>query len=458
MAFEFRLPDIGEGVVEGEIVKWHVRPGDDIKEDQPMVEVMTDKATVVIPSPKTGKVLETRGKEGDITQVDAVLVVIDEAGGSKAKAESKPPEPKRDSSPVPVKAEPAPLSEAPRPHPEAPTIRPGDPVVSTAKQHLEPIKAKSDRPVLAAPATRRLARELGVDISAIHGSGPGGRVTSEDVKRAVQSAPSAVPSAAPIAPNLDRKTMVPVRTVPVPALVGADDGLSERIPVRGIRGRIWDAMTVSTSTLAHFTFVEECDCENLVALRERLNSRLSEGEAKLQFLPFIVKAVIAALKRFPNLNGHVDDANREFIQRHDFNIGVAAATERGLLVPVIRNADRQSLIDLSREIKRLGEAARAGNIRPEDMGGSTFTITSLGKEGGIFATPIINYPEVAILGVHKMNKRAVVLDDDSIVARNMMNLSLSFDHRLIDGHVGAAFTYAVIKLLQEPDRLIMEMA
>ena len=172
----------------------------------------------------------------------------------------------------------------------------------------------------------------------------------------------------------------------------------------------------------------------------------------------MVKAVIAALKRFPALNGHVDDANREFIQRHDFNIGVAAATDRGLIVPVVRNADRKSLIELSREIKRLGEAARAGSIRPEDLGGSTFTITSLGKEGGIFATPIINYPEVAIMGVHKMNKRAVVLDDDSIVARNMMNLSLSFDHRLIDGHVGAAFTYAVIKLLQEPDRLIMEMA
>lgn len=453
MAFEFRLPDIGEGVVEGEIVKWHVKPGDEVKEDQPMVEVMTDKATVVIPSPKSGKVLETRGKEGEIAQVDAVLVVIDEAGGgAKPKApESKPAPAPAAAKPAAPKHEPAPLSEAPRPHPEAPTIRPHDPVVSTAKQHLEPIRPKSDRPVLAAPATRRLARELGVDISTVHGSGPGGRVTSEDVKKAVQSTP-------PITPNLERKTMVPVRPVPIPSPDAGDDSLFERVPVRGIRGRIWDAMTVSKSTLAHFTFVEECDCENLVALRDRLNARLSEGEPKLQFLPFIVKAVIAALKKFPNLNGHVDDANREFIQRHDFNIGIAAATDRGLIVPVVRHADRKSLLEISREIKRLGDAARGGNIRPEDLGGSTFTITSLGKEGGIFATPIINYPEVAIMGVHKMNKRPVVLDDDRVVARPMMNLSLSFDHRLIDGHVGAAFTYAVIKLLEEPDRLIMEMA
>lgn len=455
MAFEFRLPDIGEGVVEGEIVKWHVKPGDEVKEDQPMVEVMTDKATVVIPSPKAGKVLETRGKEGEIAQVDAVLVVIDEAGGgAKAKpAEAKPAAPKSSppGAPGAQKHEPAALSEAPRPHPEAPTIRPHDPVVSTAKQHLEPIRPKSDRPVLAAPATRRLARELGVDLSTVHGSGPGGRVTSEDVKKAVQSSP-------PITPNLDRKTMVPVRPAPIPAPAGGDDSFFERIPVRGIRSRIWDAMMVSKSNLAHFTFVEECDCENLVALRERLNARLTEGEPKLQYLPFIVKAVIAALKRFPNLNGHVDDANREFIQRNDFHIGVAAATDRGLIVPVIRHADRKSLLEISREIKRLGDAARGGSIRPEDLGGSTFTITSLGKEGGIFATPIINYPEVAIMGVHKMNKRAMVMEDDRIVARNMMNLSLSFDHRLIDGHVGAAFTYAVIKLLEEPDRLIMEMA
>ncbi len=435
MAFEFRLPDIGEGVVEGEIVKWHVKAGDPVAIDQPMVEVMTDKATVVIPSPRAGKVLEARGKEGAIAKVGEILVVIEEAG---AKAEA----PKAVSRPTaPPPAAPAPSMHTAVASHAAPTPIPVP--VAIPQQN-------GTRPVLAAPATRRLARELGLDIATLEGTGPGGRVTSEDVRRAA--------TAEPVAAGHDedaRTTFAPPRPQALPA---ASSDVEERVPIRGLRKRIYENMARSKQTAAHFTFVEECDCTGLVALRDRFNAQLKDGEEKIQYLPFIVKAVIAALKKHPDLNGHVDDAKMEFSRRRDFHIGIAASSERGLIVPVVRNADRRSVLDLSGEIKRLGDLARAGRLGPEDLGGSTFTITSLGKDGGIFATPIINYPEVAIMGVHKMSKRAMVNDDDSITVKPMMNLSLSFDHRLVDGHVGAAFTYTVIRLLESPDRLLMEMS
>jgi pyruvate/2-oxoglutarate dehydrogenase complex dihydrolipoamide acyltransferase (E2) component len=233
----------------------------------------------------------------------------------------------------------------------------------------------------------------------------------------------------------------------------------ERIPVRGLRRRIWENMQQSAFTAAHFTFVEECDATEIVALRKRFNDKLQKDEAKFTFLPFIVKAVVAALKQFPLMNGHVDDDAMEFIKRADYHIGIAVASERGLIVPVVRHADRRSLVDLQREIVRLADAVRDNKLTQDDLGGSTFTITSLGKDGGIFATPIINYPEVAIMGVHKISRRPMVKDDDDrVVIRDMMNLSLSFDHRLVDGHVGAAFTYTVIRLLENPDRLMMEMS
>lgn len=448
MAFEFKLPDIGEGVVEGEIVKWLVKPGDAIEVDQPMVEVMTDKATVVIPSPKKGVVAETRGGEGDIVEVHSVIVVIDEAGGGAAPAPES----------APAKQE-GPSDEDP-PSDGQTLKNVGERVASGGRPEGEtpaaPTKAQpQERPshggqVLAAPATRRLARELGVDLASVSGSGPAGRVTSDDVRSASSSAPA--PAAEARAPQ-QRQQKAPA---PQPAAApGAED---ERIPVRGLRRRIWDNMALSAFTAAHFTFVEECDATELVAIRKRFNERLKDGEAKLSYLPFIVKATLASLKQFPQFNGHVDDDNMEFIRRANYHIGIAVSSERGLIVPVVRHADRLSLLELSAEIARLANAVRTNSLRQEDLGGSTFTITSLGKDGGIFATPIINYPEVAIMGVHKMVKRPMVRGEDEIVIRDMMNLSLSFDHRLIDGHVGAAFAYSVIRLLESPDRLMMEMA
>ncbi len=431
MAFEFKLPDIGEGVVEGEIVKWLVKPGDAIDVDQPVVEVMTDKATVVIPSPIKGTVRETRGGEGDLVEVHSIICLIDQAG-------APPPAAAGASSAGAGPASPA--------------------VPSSATVTAEPAFEKSTEgtgKVLAAPATRRLARELGVDLGLVAGSGPAGRILETDVRAFAQTPTSGSarsPTGEPAAVGATTSPMPPAAPLSLPGDV------DERIPVRGLRRRIWDKMAQSAFTAAHFTFVEECNCAALVELRQRFNDRLLAGEGKLNYLPFIVKAVVASLKKYPMLNGHVDDKDLAFIQRGQNHIGVAVSSDRGLIVPVVRHADRRSILDVSAEILRLAEAVRTNTLTPEDLGGSTFTITSLGKDGGIFATPIINYPEVAILGVHKMQKTPVVTDDDQIVIRPMMNLSLSFDHRLIDGHVGAEFTYSVIRYLEDPDRLMMEMA
>ena len=466
MAFEFKLPDIGEGVVEGEIVKWLVKAGEPVEVDQPMVEVMTDKATVVIPSPTKGVVQETRGGEGDMVEVHSVIVVIDEsaAPGASAVAATSAPAGTPTSGPA-ASSEPAATpasSPGPTTTPTSGPVTSSGPVASAVLASAPPpapipaSPAPAGGKVLAAPATRRLAREIGVDISIVAGTGPAGRVTSDDVRRAVQVTAPALAQTTPIAPVAPAPSG-PAARAPRPAPTpAAPSGQDQRIPVRGLRRRIWDNMAQSAFTAAHFTFVEECDCTELVKMRARYNTRLLEGEPKLNYLPFISKAVLVSLKRFPQLNGHVDDDSMEHIQRADRHLGIAVASERGLVVPVVRHADRLSLVALEQEIRRLADAVRTASLQQEDLGGSTFTITSLGREGGIFATPIINYPEVAIMGVHKMVKRPMVVGEE-IKIRDMMNLSLSFDHRLIDGHVGAAFTYSVIKLLESPDRLMMEI-
>ncbi|MBK8011415.1 MAG: 2-oxo acid dehydrogenase subunit E2 [Deltaproteobacteria bacterium] len=513
MSFEFKLPEVGEGVVEGEIVKWLVSPGDFVTVEQPLVEVMTDKATVVIPSPTAGVIVTRHGEEGDSVKVHAPLVTIDDSSAASAKAPSPSGAGTGASTGSPASGPAAPSSgksaEAKAP-PKSPSAKAVAKAVAKAPARKTVTGAAAATPtvlghsasrvgtaavaatpvvpahapnngsprsrasgggvaekVLAAPATRRLARELGVDITQVPGSGPAGRVTSDDVVRlsVLPGAASALPTPAPLyggAVEHEAEASLP-RPSPV---VGAGVSLApftdedEIIPVRGLRKRIWESMTQSAFTAAHFTFVEECDATDLVALRARLNARLEATEPKLTYLPFIIKAVIAALRRFPMLNGHVDDEQRTFVRRSDFHIGIAVASDRGLVVPVVRHADRRSLVDLSREILRLSEAVRTSQIRSEDLGGSTFTITSLGKDGGILATPIINYPEVAIMGVHKLKKRPMVIegpDGDQVSIRQVMNLSLSFDHRLIDGHVGAAFANTAIALLEQPDRLIMEM-
>lgn len=400
MALEFRLPDIGEGVVEGEIVRWLVEEGQTVREDQPMVEVMTDKATVEIPSPRAGRVARILTPAGTICPVGGVMVVIDDDG--------QPGNGRADRPAAPVAA----------------------PVAERTGQAAPSPPAGGK--VLATPATRQLARQLGVQIQTLRGTGPGGRVTREDVQAAARSAAPAV--AAPVEVQV------------------AD----ERVPFRGVRRKIADNMLRAKHNAAHFTYVEECDATELVALRARARQRAEERGVKLSYLPFIIKAVISGLKKHPILNATLDTEREEIILRRQYHIGIATATEAGLVVPVVRDADRLNLLQLAAQIEQLSDKARAGRASREELTGSTFTITSLGTLGGVLATPILNFPEVAILGVHKM-KETPVVREGQIVVRTMMNLSLSLDHRIVDGYQGAQFLAHVIAMLEDPTLLFMEM-
>lgn len=401
--FEFQLPDIGEGVVEGEIVKWLVKPGDVVKEDQPLLEVMTDKATVTIPSPKAGKVLKTHGKEGELAKVHLPLVDLEISGNAGAPAA------------------------APKAH--------GNGSAKAAPVAAAAASSSGDK-VLATPVTRRMASEHGIDLANVSGTGPQGRVLKTDVEAFMASGNKPAPSSAR----------------PLASSVG-----DQRIPIRGLRKKIAEKMVKSKFTAPHYTFVEEVDVSALVALRNRLNESLADENLKLSFLPFFVKAAIAAFRKFPQVNANMDEAAQDLIVRGDFNIGIAAMTEQGLTVPVVRQADRLSLRNLGNEISRLGTAARDQRLKLEELTGGSFTITSLGQTGGLFATPIINHPEVAIMGVHKMRKRPIVTDDDQIVIKPIMLFSFAFDHRVIDGATGAEFAYEVIKYVEQPELMLVDM-
>lgn len=427
MAFEFKLPDIGEGVVEGELTKWLVEDGQQVAEDTPLFEVLTDKVSAVIPSPKAGTVAKRHFGEGDMVPVGSVVVTIEESGAAAA---------------VLAPAAPATVAAAPAASAAASAA------ASSAAAPLQAAKRAADERVRAAPATRKLARELGIDLFEVPGSGDQGRVTQQDVQgwaaalagqiaRPVSPAPAAAPK--------------PARAA-VALAPGADE---ERVRLKGLRKRIHGKMRESKDTAAHFTYVEEIDFTAVSELR----AALEKLGLKATFLPFVIKAVGLALKKpeFAYLNASVDDAAGEIVLKKRYHIGVAAATDAGLMVPVVRDADKLSMRELIAEIKRLGEGARAGTLPAEDMSGSTFTITSLGKIGGMFATPIINYPEVAILGLHKVEKRPVVIDD-RIVIRERMYMSCSFDHRLIDGHIGAAFVQTVREYLEQPALMLAELA
>ncbi len=470
--FEFKLPDIGEGVTEGEIVGWGdgVEVGSRVEVDQTLAEVMTDKATVTIPSPKAGKVAELGGNVGDVIAVGAVLLVLDtdEAGDQPAEpapgAQAPPPAPEPAPSPArapgpppapsaPSKAQEQDASSGESSGPSAtaagaiPEALPGMAASAPSRQ-----RTAGDRP-LAAPATRKLARELGVALDDVAGSGPHGRITQDDVRRHADQGAGGAASASSAVVRASA-AQEPMRIAPARSV---DQEREERIPLRGVRKKIFEQMARSKHTAAHFTFVEECDVTALKALRARLRPLAEEQGAKLSFLPFIVKACVAALERHPILNAAYDEATEEIVLRRYYDIGVAAATDAGLMVPVVKQADDKSILDISVDIQRLAEGARDGKLQREDLVGSTFTITSLGSAGGLFATPILNFPEVAILGVHQVKQKPVVRDGE-IVIGDVMLLSLSFDHRIIDGHVGAAFAYEVIGYLENPDKLMLEMA
>ncbi|MBI2184188.1 MAG: 2-oxo acid dehydrogenase subunit E2 [Thaumarchaeota archaeon] len=398
MVLEFKLPDVGEGVAEGEIRRWFVKIGDQVSENQPLVEVMTDKVTVEIPSPKSGTVLDILAKEGQVVKVGTTIIIIGEKGEHTT-----------------LRSQPEPKSI------EASSITP--PVSA-------PARAAS---VLATPATRRLARELGIDIAQVRGTGDDGRVTEEDVRRHSSATTAATtPTASPV------------------------KGVEERVPLRGVRRRMAESMAMSLRTTAQFTLIDEVDVSKLVATRETLKPLAEKNGVKITYLPFVIKAVVKALKEYPYLNASLDDAKQEIVLKKDYNIGVAVDTGEGLVVPVIRDADKKSLFDLARNVEDLAQKARSSRLELDDIKGGTFSITSLGALGGLLATPIIHYPEVAILGVHRIDKKPVVRDGQ-IVVRDIAHISLSFDHRIIDGATAGRFTSRIKEMLEEPNQLIPEL-
>ena len=402
---EFKLPDLGEGITEGEIIKWMTKEGDQVKEDQPIVEVMTDKVNVQIPSPRTGKVSRILVKEGDVAKVGQTIMVIDDGSGGGSPASPPPAPPKPAAAPAPA---------------------------PTQASSPSPLQA-----VLAAPATRRLARELKVDIATVRGSGPGGRVTDDDVRRSAtgSGASTTAVQASEAAPHA---------------------GLREEVvPLRGLRRTISDRMAKSLRTTAQVTHVDEADVTELVLLRDALKGSAEKRGVHLTYLPFIIKALVPALKEFPYANASLDEEKGIVLKKY-YNIGIATDTEQGLLVPVVKDVDRKDIFELAGEIEKLSGRARAGQLALDDVHGSTFTITNVGAIGGLFATPIVNLPEVAILGLHKIAKRPVVREG-KVEIRDTTYLSLSFDHRVLDGAYAARFTSRLVDTLQDTKKLLAEV-
>jgi len=410
---DFKLPEIGEGVVEGEIVRWLKAPGDAIAANEALVEVMTDKATIELPSPIAGRLVEIKAEVGAVCAIDSVIAVI-EVGGAAAAA-------------------PAPKASTPAPAP-----------APKASQ-----TAAAGGSVLATPAARALAREEGIDLRGLPVD-ERGRITKNDVLRA-REAPAR--AAAPVAAAAPPPRSAPGAASPVAgaALVEGD----EVLPFRGMRRRIAEGLVKSYTSAVHYTYVEQINVTRLVKLRDDAAAVAAEQGVKLSYLPFIVKAVVHALRRFPIVNAELDEAGSRILLKKRYNIGIAAATPNGLMVPVVHDADRRSILDLGREITRLGEAARRGSATREELSGSTFTITSLGAIGGVLATPILNYPEVGILGVHAIRKAPIVDANDQIVVGHLMNLSVSLDHRVVDGFEGASFLQEVRRYLEDPNLLLL---
>ena len=413
----FKLPDIGEGVVEGEVVQWHVAAGDEVTEDDPIVDVMTDKATVTIPSPITGVVSSLSGDVGEMVAVGSALVEFDSDAAAVSISEPGPS--------VESEAEPEPSSEPePAPAPEPVPLAPepsAAPVASSGK-------------VLASPAIRRRAREAGVDLSQVRGSGPAGRVRHADLDAYI-AADGAVSGAAPSAYSTKRTGVTEVKVV-------------------GLRRKIAEQMTISKRTIPHFSYFEEADVTELETLRQMLNASRDESQSKLTYLPFIMLALSKIMPDHPECNAHYDDQGG-VVSRHDaVHIGIATQTERGLYVPVVKHVEAMDAWQAAAELQRVAGAARGGTASLDDLTGSTFTITSLGRDGGLGATPIINHPEVAILGIHKARDMPVA-KDGQVVVRRIMNLSSSFDHRVVDGADGAALVQHLRRMLEHPALIFM---
>lgn len=440
---EFKLPDIGEGVHEGEIVRWLVKPGDVVKEDQSLVEVMTDKATVEIPTSQGGTVEKLMAEEGAMVKVGQVIALLKEGA---AKATSAAPAPKaatQSPTPAPVSSAPT-LTAAAAPKASAPVSHA---MAAPSREYIAEAGT-----VLATPATRRLAREMGVDVTQVSGSGPAGRVTKEDVHKYVGASAAGPQTYAPQVAKATGTPFVGKR----PASPLADGPRETLVPFRGIRRKIAEGMRLSKDTAAHFTYVDECDVTELVKFRSDAKKMAEEKGVKLTYLPFLIKAAIQALKKFPQLNSTLDEQGGNIIQKNYFNIGIAMDTPDGLMVPVVKDCERKSILEIAYEIQTLAEKAQNKKLAIDDLKGGTFTITNAGTIGGLFATPIINYPEVAILGFNKIAKRPHIKGDQIVIA-DMTWFSISVDHRVVDGADAARFINEFMSFLSNPKRLMLEM-
>ena len=395
-----KLPELGEGVTEGELVKWTVNVGDSIKADQTVAEIMTDKATVEVPSPVAGVVKELKFKKGDVVKVENVLLTLSGAGTVSAPA------------PTPKAAAPA-----------APQVSAPAPQAMTASSNgiYPPV---ADSRVLATPATRRLAREMGVDINGMSGSGLAGRVTREDVLSNKGTATVSSGSGAVAAGT-------PTMNFPKPAFTSNNAQLEERVDLVGIRKKIASNLQMAKAIIPHFTIMDEADVTQLVTLRESLKDFAEKNGTKITYLPIVMKALIATMREYPQFNASIDDAASQIVYKKYFNIGFAADTPNGLLVPVIKNADQKTILEISKEIIDLSKRARDGKLKPDEMKGATITITNIGSVGGTYATPIINHPEVAILGMYKIQDRPVPAEGGFKFIKSM-NYTVTADHRLID--------------------------
>lgn len=445
--FEFILPDLGEGIAEGEILKWYAEEGGAIVEDEPLMDVETDKAAVTIPSPRGGTIKALKGKVGDIVNVGDVVVVIDDGSGDGAGDE--------DAAADSTFAEPDKAESQPAPETSAPASQPG-----------------VRRPVPAAPATRRLARELKVDINLVSPTGPGGRVTPEDVHRFADSGqPKASAPAAAAAEHVPAKNVkddsafaefaahasatIPfLELEPLPDF--STDGPVEIEQLRSIRRKVARKMVTSMALVPHVAHMDEADVTELDAFRRKERERRGDGSGgKMTLLSFVMKAVTAGLRTTPAFNASLDPFKEEIIYKKYYNIGFAADTGRGLVVPVVNETDRKSIVQIADDIYEKAVAAREGTLPPENMRGGTFTITNIGPLGGTALMPTINYPEVAILAMGQVQDKAVVRDGE-IVIRKMLPLTLAFDHRIADGADAARFVAELVRQLSDPNLLLLE--
>lgn len=432
MAFQFKLPDIGEGIHEGEIVKWHVAVGDTINEDDTLLEVQNDKSVEEIPSPVTGKVSNILVAEGVVATVGQVLVEIEAEG-----YESTPSS--------------APVSEEVKE-----TVK-----TEEVKTPAQPTGAPSKN-VLAMPSVRQLARELGVDITLVTPSGKGGRVTKEDVKSFANGGISTavenvVAENKAIVEPVATETIVSAPVAqPLKPYVTETPELEERVKLSPMRKAISKAMVNSKQTAPHVTLFDQVEVSKLWNHRKKFKDVAASQDVKLTFLPYVVKALVATVRKYPILNASIDDATQEIVMKNYYNIGIATDTDNGLFVPTIKNADAKSMFAIANEINAKAALAHAGQLKPADMNGGTITISNIGSVGGMWFTPIINHPEVAILGVGTIATEPIVNSEGELAVGRMLKLSLSFDHRIVDGATAQKAMNEIKRLLADPELMLME--